>query len=129
MFAIPLVSLVGLWGFAASVTVNGAITNHNFSSTSQGISSKGAPLSLEVTTERAQTYLWLISGRKASKAPLLATRKLVDEAITAGRTALSAGTPTSGEARATFNAFFAALGQLGSIRAAADAAMIRSSMS
>jgi signal transduction histidine kinase len=122
MFAIPLVSLVGLWGFAASVTVNGAITNHNFSSTSQGISSKGAPLSLEVTTERAQTYLWLISGRKASKAPLLATRKLVDEAITAGRTALSAGTPTSGEARATFNAFFGALGQLGSIRAAADGA-------
>jgi signal transduction histidine kinase len=121
MFAIPLLSLVGLWGFAASVTVDGAINNHNYSSASQAISSKGAQLSLEVTTERAQTYLWLISGRKASEGPLLATRKLVDGAIPAARTGLSAGTPPAGESRATLNAFFAALGQLGSIRAAADA--------
>ena len=28
MFAVPLVSLVALWGFAASITVSNAISDH-----------------------------------------------------------------------------------------------------
>ena len=30
MFAVPLVSLVGLWAFAASVTVPDAVSDHNY---------------------------------------------------------------------------------------------------
>ena len=33
MFAIPLLSLVGLWAFAASITVGPAISDHNFNIT------------------------------------------------------------------------------------------------
>ena len=71
-----------------------------------GDSSTGLPV------EREETYLWLTSGRKSSKAALLATRALVDKAIPADENALrslegllSAGT------RSELNAYFASLGQ------------------
>ena len=122
MFAIPLVSLVGLWVFAVSVTVPEAISDHNLNVSTAAVDTEGKALAIELPTERADTYLWLLSDRRAPKASLLATRELVNKAIppavAAMRTEdglLSAG--PMGE----LNAFFTDLGQIGAIRAAADA--------
>ena len=79
MFAIPLVCLVGLWVFAVSVTVPQADSDHNLNVSTAAVDTQGRELAVELPTERAETYLWLLSGRRSSKAPLLATRELVDQ--------------------------------------------------
>ena len=80
MFAIPLVSLVGLWAFAASITIRSAINDHEYNVSVAALDNSGGALATGLPTEREETYLWLISGRKAPKAALLATRALVDQA-------------------------------------------------
>ena len=75
MFAVPLVSLLALWGFAASITVRSAINDHEYNVGGPQPSSSGVRgLIIGLPQERVQSYLWLISGRTASKASLLATR-------------------------------------------------------
>jgi signal transduction histidine kinase len=121
MFAVPLVSVVGLWAFLTSITVNTAISNHNFSSSSRAITSKGAALSLGLTEERAQTYLWLAAGRKTAKNSMLATRTLVNGALAAARNSLgSGGLPLTAEAESALHAFYSDLGHLPAIRAGVD---------
>jgi signal transduction histidine kinase len=121
MFAIPLVSLVGLWAFVASITVRSAISDHEYKVSVAALNISARGLSAGLPAEREETYLWLTSGRRSSEAALLATRTLVDKAIPADEAALrsdegllSAGT------KSELNAFFASLGQIGSIRAAVD---------
>ena len=81
MFAIPLVSLVGLWVFAVSVTVPEAISDHNLNVSTAAVDTQGKELAVELPTERAETYLWLLSDRRSPKTSLLATRELVNKAI------------------------------------------------
>ncbi len=81
MFAIPLVCLTGLWVFAVSVTVPEADSDHSFNVSTAAVDTHGRELAVELPTERAETYLWLLSGRRSSEAPLLATRELVTRAI------------------------------------------------
>ena len=122
MFAIPLVSLVGLWVFAVSVTVPEAISDHNLNVSTAAVDTEGKALAVELPTERAQTYLWLLSGRRAPKASLLATRELVNKAIPPALAAMRTedGLLSAGP-QAELNAFFTDLGQIGAIRAAVDA--------
>jgi signal transduction histidine kinase len=121
MFAIPLVSLVGLWVFAVSVTVPEAVSDHNFNVSTAAVDTEGRALAVELPVERADTYLWLLSGRRSSEASLLATRELVTRAIPPAEAALRTedGLLSAGP-QADLNAFFTDLGQLGSIRAAVD---------
>ena len=121
MFAVPLVSVIGLWAFTTSITATSAINNHNFNSASRAIGSKGALLSLGLSDERAQTYLWLAAGRRTAKTPLTAARNLVNEALPGGRTSVGAGNiPLSPAAASALQGWFSDLGQLAAIRAAAD---------
>ena len=85
MFVVPLVSLLALWGFAASITVSNAISDHEYNASAAAIASGIRALTVELPQERAQSYLWLISGRTTSNASLLATRKAVDEGIPVAR--------------------------------------------
>jgi signal transduction histidine kinase len=121
MFAIPLVSLVGLWVFAVSVTVPEAISDHNLNVSTSASDTQGRALAVGLPTERAQTYLWLLSGRQAPKASLLATRELVNKAIPPAVAAMRTqdGLLSAGP-QAELNDFFTDLGQIGSIRAAVD---------
>jgi signal transduction histidine kinase len=119
MFAVPLLSLVGLWAFAASITVRGAISDHTYNTSVTAVTAAVEPLTLELPAEREASYLWLISGRTSSEAPLLATRRLVDSAIPAARSSLE-GSSLFGSSMSVINALFAQLGQLGRIRAAID---------
>jgi signal transduction histidine kinase len=121
MFAIPLVSLVVLWAFATNITVRSAINDHEFNVSVAALDKSGGGLSAGLPTEREETYLWLMSGRKSSEAPLLATRALVDKAIPADESALrSFEGLLSASTRSELNAFIASLGQIAGIRAAVD---------
>src|SRR5215469_2063545 len=119
MLAVPLVSLVALWAFAASITVRGALSDHTYNTSVTSVTAAVEPLTIELPAEREQSYLWLINDRKPSEVPLLATRKLVDGAIPAARSALQANSLFVGS-RPAVNALFAQLGQLTRIRGAID---------
>ncbi len=122
MFAVPLVSLLALWGFAASITVSSAISDHEYNTSAAAIASGVRGLTVELPQERAQSYLWLISGRATSNASLLATRKAVDEGIPVARAALHAEQgQLSVASRSAQNTLFSQIGQLGQVRAAIDA--------
>jgi signal transduction histidine kinase len=122
MFAIPLVSLVGLWVFAVSATVPEAISDHNLNVSTAAVDTEGKALAIELPVERAQTYLWLLSDRRASEASLLATREVVNKAIPPALAAMRTedGLLSAGP-QAELNAFFTDLGQIGAIRAAVNA--------
>jgi signal transduction histidine kinase len=117
MFAVPLLFLVTLWAVVASITVSGAISDHDYNASTTTITSAVAPLTLGLPAERQESYLWLISGRKTSDASLLAMRLVVDKAIPTARSAFGSLSPLS---RSAFSALLAQLGQLGTIRAAVD---------
>jgi len=127
MLVVPLVSLVALWAFAASVTVPSAISDHNYNAGARSITTSVVPLTLGLQAEREQTYLWMAGGRKTSEAPVLAMRKVVDQAVPEARSALAPELSTfSPDARSAYNALFAQLAQLGSIRAAVDSGAMNS---
>ena len=122
MFAVPLVSLLALWGFAASITVSNAISDHEYNVSAAAIASGVRGLTIELPEERVQSYLWLISGRKAPEASLLATRKAVDQGIPVARAALHLEQgQLSAASRSAQNTLFTQIGQLGKLRAAIDA--------
>jgi signal transduction histidine kinase len=121
MVVVPLVSLVALWGFAASITVVNAVSDHYYNQGVTIITSGFAPLTAGLPQERAQSYLWLSSGRATSDAQLLAARKIVDKAGPAAREALApAQDQLSDQSRTDLNAMFGDLAQLGKIRAQID---------
>jgi len=121
MFAVPLFSLLALWGFAASITVSNAISDHEYNASAAAIASGVRSLTVELPQERAQSYLWLISGRTTSNASLLATRKAVDKGIPVARAALrTEQDQLSAQSRSELNTLFTQLGQLGKIRAGID---------
>jgi signal transduction histidine kinase len=123
MFAVPLVSLIGLWAFAASVTVPEAISDHNYNVNSVAVTGPDiATLTIGLPAEQQETYLWLLSGRQASKSALLATREAIGKALPGAEAALLVGDNLlSASAKAHLNALEADLRQLPSIRQSVDA--------
>src|SRR6266702_2827867 len=122
MFAVPLVSLLALWGFAASITVSSAISDHKYNTSATAIASGVRSLTVELPQERVQSYLWLLSGGTSSNASMLATRKAVDKGIPVARAALGAEqSQLSAESRSAQSALFNQIARLGKIRAAIDA--------
>jgi signal transduction histidine kinase len=122
MFAVPLVSLLALWGFAASITVSNAISDHKYNTSATAIASGVRSLTVELPQERVQSYLWLLSGRTSSNASMLATRKAVDKGIPVARAALSAEQgQLSAASRSAQSTLFNQIARLGKIRAAIDA--------
>jgi signal transduction histidine kinase len=121
MFAVPLVSLVALWVFAASTTVTSAISDHYYNTGTQVIQVGFASLTAGLPEERADSYVWLTADRATSNASLLAAQALVNKGIPAAKNALApVQSDLNSQSRANLDAFFSDLGQLGSIRAAID---------
>ena len=118
MIAVPLVSLLALWGFAASITVSAAIKDQAYTASSKSTNAGVYGLVSELPQERAQTYLWLLSGRRAPQAPLIAARKLVDAAVPPARAALVA---IEGTANPVLGTLITDMGQIPAIRKAVDA--------
>ena len=121
MFAVPLVSLLALWGFAASITISNAISDHEYNTSAKAIASGVEGLIIGLPQERVQSYLWLSSGRTTPKASMLAARHIVDQQIPAVRTALNAQEGRlSAQSRSELSTLFTELGRLGTTRAAID---------
>ena len=75
MLAVPLVSLLALWGFAASITVSNAISDHEYNVSAAALISGVRGLIIGLPQERVQSYLWLIGGGTATKTSMLRARK------------------------------------------------------
>src|ERR1700759_2443518 len=75
MFAVPLLSLIGLWAFAASITVPQAIADHQYNVNSVAVTGPAVgALTNGLPAEQEETYIWLLSGRQAPQTTLAATR-------------------------------------------------------
>ena len=121
MFAVPLVSLLALYGFAASITISNAISDHEYNVSASAIASGVEGLTIGLPQERVQSYLWLIGGGTAPKTSMLAARHLVDKGIPEVHAALNAQQGLlSAQSRSELNTLFTELGQLGKTRAAID---------
>jgi signal transduction histidine kinase len=122
MFAVPLVSLAALWGYAASVAVPRAIGDHNYTTVSKALTGPAvSALTIDLPVEQAQTYVWLLSNRTAPNAPLLAVRKAVDQALPGAEVALqSQDNLLSPTAKVALNVLLGELRQLGSLRQSVD---------
>jgi signal transduction histidine kinase len=126
MFAVPLVSLVALWALATVLTVPAAINDHDYQASSQALNGLAVrTVTISLPTERQESYIWLLSGRTASKAALLATRKAVDQALPAARAAFaSEGNNLGATSKSELATMLSTLGQLDSIRQQVDAGTI-----
>ena len=74
MFAVPLVSLLALYGFVASITVSNAISDHEYNVSAAALVSGVRGLIIGLPQERVQSYLWLTTGRTTPRAPMIAAR-------------------------------------------------------
>jgi hypothetical protein len=121
MFAVPLVSLLALYGFAASITISNAISDHEYNVSAAALTSGVRGLVIGLPQERVQSYFWLIGDRTTSKASLLDARRLVDQEVPGVRAALNAQQGRlSAQARSALNTVITELGRLGTTRAAID---------
>ena len=123
MFAVPLVSLIGLWAFAASVTAPEAISDHNYNVSGLATTSPDvATLTVELPAEQHQTYLWLLGGRRASKSSLLATRAAIDRVLPGAEATLMSGdNQLSAASKADLDTLEGDLRQIAAIRRSVDA--------
>jgi signal transduction histidine kinase len=125
MFAVPLVSLVALYAYAASTTIANAVVDQKYNQGVKIVAAGFGELTAGLPQEQAATYVWLSTGRQGPNASMLAARKTVDAGFVAAKNVMR---PVQGDetphARAAQDALFAALGQLGKTRAAVDAGTI-----
>ena len=85
LLVVPLVSLVALWAFAASITLGNAVREHNYN---RLVALSAAPtdeLANQVSQERQQTFTWLSTDPRPPEAQLAATRDRTNAAVTAYR--------------------------------------------
>jgi signal transduction histidine kinase len=123
MFAVPLLSLVGLWAFATSITVPQAIADHQYYVTSQAVTGPAVgALTNGLPAEQEETYIWLLSGRQASKSALDATRESNTKVLPVAEATLRAGGgPLSAGSKTNLDTLEADLRGLPSIRQSVDA--------
>src|SRR6266566_2882924 len=122
LFVVPLVSLLALWGFAASVTALNAIREHNYTSENKLYGTQAQTLGLRLAEERSQVFVWLSSGRRSPIGPLIVQRRATDAAVTAfERGVNSRPSLILASARPALASFRAALRKLNTIRAKVDA--------
>src|SRR6185437_1172180 len=123
MFAVPLLSLIGLWVFAASITVPEAFADHQYNVNSKAVIGPAVgALTNGLPAEQAETYIWLLSGRQAPKSTLVATRESNSKVLPAAEAALLAGGgPLSPVSKANLDRLEADLAGLPGIRQSVDA--------
>jgi signal transduction histidine kinase len=124
IFVVPLASLLGLWGFAASVTVSNAIQEHNFNTEDRLYGGWAQSLFTQLAQERLQAYEWLSAGHHGSDQAYLAQQRATAAAVNAFRRGLSSGPALVPAARPALASFNAQLAQLNGIRGPVEAGTI-----
>src|SRR6266700_6822075 len=121
LLIIPLVSLVALWGFAASVTLADTVAKRNYDTENTKTGGPSQALLVQLVQERLQSFVWLGSGRRSSHAPLQLQRERTDAAFSAFRAGADAVRGLlSPAAKQNVTALLNRLGQLGRIRTDID---------
>ena len=125
LLVVPLVSLVALWTFAASITLGNALHEHNYN---RLVALSAAPtdkLANQVSQERQQTFTWLSTDPRPPAAQLAATRARTSAAVTAYRGLVrqtrGLRPASAGAAQATLMTL---LSRLPTIRASVDAEVL-----
>jgi nitrate/nitrite sensing protein/histidine kinase/DNA gyrase B/HSP90-like ATPase len=125
IFVVPLVSLLALWAFAASVTVLNALHEHNYTAENKLYGARAQTLGLELVLERSDVFVWLSSGRKEPVASLHAQRRATDAAVAAFENGVRSGSGLiMTSARPALARFTAGLATLGRIRSQVDAGQL-----
>ena len=126
MFVIPLLSLVALWGFAASVTLGPSIQEGNYKAEYNAVGRPAQVLGVRLAAERLRSFIWLSASPRAPGAQMYAERRRTNAAVTALRhAAVRAQGVTFATAKPALAAFIAQLGRLNTIRAAIDAGTMK----
>ncbi len=121
LLLVPLLALVGLWAFAASITLGNVIRFQHYTTLAHVTSTSIGALTNDLDAERSLTLAWVGSDRRAPQTSLLAARHATDAAAAASRTALAS---THGlydpVALSGLQTFLGDLGTLPRIRAGVD---------
>ena len=124
LFLVPLISLIALWGYAATGTISDAITKRNSDTANKDIGGPAQALLLQLAQESADTFIWQSAHGLIPRSTLNTQRAHTDAAVSA----FNAGTAATAAAGAETNvskpgiaALSSQLGQLGQIRAGVDA--------
>ena len=106
IFIVPLASLLGLWGFAASVTVSNAVQEHNFNTENQKYGGWAQSLFTQLAQEREAAFTYLSSARRLPVGTYLADQTATDRAVAAFQRGLATSsvslTPTARPALSDF---------------------------
>ena len=129
LLIVPLVSLLALWGFAASVTLGNALRDRQYNH----LVSTGAKvydqLETRLAEERLQTFIWLSTGRRSPVAPLDAARTQTNALLVSYRRNQQA---TRGDSPASLeqagNILAAQLAKIPGIRAGVDSGALSPSV-
>ena len=121
LLVIPLVSLIGLWAFAADNTIGTVLAKSKSDAVSQDLGSQTQAILQNVAAEREDTFVFQSGGQQITKTALGAQRAKTNAATAAFRSgvATAAGDLTS-PTRSVINAILAELAELPAIRSAAD---------
>ncbi len=121
LLLIPLLALVALWAFVASLTLSNRIRFQHYETVTNALSPGFAALTTNLLDERALSVAWLGSARRTPETSLLGVRPKTDAAVLLARqgyqSARSLLTPNSD---AAMKVLFADLSQLARVRAAVD---------
>jgi signal transduction histidine kinase len=121
LLLIPLLSLAALWGFTASITLGNVVRNQHYNTLVNTITSSVTSLDQDLAVERALTLVFLGTGRRSPRAPLLAARGNTDTAAAGVRSSLTSVRGLLGPAAVgELNTFLADVAGLPRIRAAVD---------
>jgi signal transduction histidine kinase len=125
LLVIPLLSLIGLWVYAASGTVGGAMAERHANQVNTDV---GGPIQLllqQLATERSDTYVWQSAHGRLPPATLLAQRPRTDAAIAAFKVGVAAASGVEPAAdRPLAATLLAELARLPLIRAEVDASTL-----
>ena len=124
LFLVPLVSLIALWGYAATGTIGSVIGKRNSDTVNKDVGGPAQALLLQLAQERADTFAWQNAHGLIPRASLDTQRARTDAAVSAfnagAAAAASAGAETT-VSQPGIAALSRELGQLGQIRAGVDA--------
>ena len=81
IFIVPLASLLGLWGFAASVTASNAVQEHNFNAEDELYGGWAQRLFTQLAQEREAAFTYLSSGRHLPVGSYLAAQGATNKAV------------------------------------------------
>jgi signal transduction histidine kinase len=123
LLVIPLVSLVALWGFSASITLGAALDKFHVSTTYDKIGKPGATLAIQLEIERSLSAVVAASHGQVGVADLAAQRPKTDQALAVYQKNAASGTVkdlTSATIKQRMADFAQQLGSIAPTRASVD---------